>query len=294
MQVLTVANQKGGVGKTTTTVNLAASLALMGARTLVVDLEPQAQAGTALGLNIPSSEVSRSLGWALQAHVQGIETDLPGIIYDRSTLLEPFETTGVLHLLASEESTMSRAQDLLVGAGFAATPILRRMLLSLESQYDFVVIDTPPAISSLAAVGWAAGDWVVTVCFPEYATVRGAVTLAGSVKFVAKNTDNECRPQYLGAVLNKSNPPSNWKQQEVDVREGMISSGLMPFIGDIRQSDLISRSFAGGVPAVLGYTNLPPGKQYAALMQEVLTRMDTPQDQWQIAPAPFAEVESVV
>ncbi len=289
MQVLTVANQKGGVGKTTTTVNLAASLALMGARVLVVDLEPQAQAGTAIGINIPQGENSRSLGWALQAYVQGIATDLPAIIYDRSSLLEGWDDPGVLHLLASEESTMSRAQDMLVGAGFAATPILRRMLLSLEDRYDYVVIDTPPAISSLAAVGWAAGDWVLTVCYPEYATVRGAVTLAGSVKFVAKNTDQECNPQYLGAILNKSNPPSSWKQQEVDVREGMVSSGLLPFQRDIRQDDRISRSFGGGVPAVLSFANLPPGKQYASLMHEVLTRMSTPRESWVIASAPIEE-----
>ncbi|WP_370149223.1 ParA family protein [Streptacidiphilus sp. EB129] len=289
MQVLTVANQKGGVGKTTTTVNLAASLALMGARVLVVDLEPQAQAGTAMGINVPRGETCRSLGWALQAFVQGIETDLPSIIYDRSALLEGWEAPGVLHLLASEESTMSRAQDLLVGAGFAATPMLRRMLLGLDGCYDFVVIDTPPAISSLAAVGWAAGDWVLTVCYPEYATVRGAVTLAGSVKFVAKNTDNECNPQYLGAVLNKSSPPSSWKRQEVDVREGMVSSGLLPFVRDIRQDDRISRSFGGGVPAVLTFANLPPGRQYAALMHEVLGRITRPRDSWEIAPSSIEE-----
>ncbi|WP_341538468.1 ParA family protein [Streptacidiphilus pinicola] len=294
MRVITVANQKGGVGKTTTTVNMAAGLALMGKRVLIVDLDPQAQAGTAVGVNLPISESGRSLGWALQARLQGIELDLNDLIFDRSHLMGEFqEYGGALHLLACNEGSMSTAQNLVGAEGYKATPILRRMLATVADQYDYAIVDVPPAINALAAVGWAAGDWIVTLCYPEYATVKGAVTLAGSVKFVSKNTEGECNPQYLGVILNKTSPPSKWKEQEIEVRSGVVDAGLLPFVADIRTSEFISKAYGMGIPAVLTHTNHAPGQQYAALLQEMLVRMDSAVDQWRIAPAPAPATEEI-
>ncbi len=290
MRVITVANQKGGVGKTTTTVNLGAGLALMGKRVLVVDLDPQAQAGTALGVNLPVSETSRSLGWALQARLQGISLDISSLVYDRSQLMGEYqEYGGSLHLLACNEGSMSTAQNLVAAEGYKATPILRRMLVEAADQYDYAIVDVPPAINALAAVGWAAGDWIVTLCYPEYATVKGAVTLAGSVKFVGKNTEGECNPNYLGVILNKTSAPRSWKEQEIEVRAGVVEAGLLPFQSDIRSSEFISKAFGMGVPAVITHTNHAPGKQYSALLTEMLVRMDTPVSQWRIAEAPETE-----
>ncbi|GGO98736.1 ParA family protein [Wenjunlia tyrosinilytica] len=293
MQVLVVASQKGGVGKTTTTVNLAASLALSGLRVLVVDLEPQAQAGEALGLRITNDEIQRSLGLGLQMAAQGAMPDLRALRFDRTELLDGWDCDGSLHLLASEESTMSNAQNLVVAGGYKATPILRRMLMTVADDYDYVVVDTPPAIQGLSTVGWASGDWVLTVCNPEYATVKGAVTLRGSVRFVSERTQGECTPQYLGAVLDKSNPPSQWSGEEVEVRNGMVSAGLLPFLTDIRTDRRISSAFGVGMPAVIRHANHPPGKLYAALLNEVMTRMDTPPSTWETAPVIDVEPTSV-
>ena len=282
MKVIAVATQKGGVGKTSTTVNLGASLALAGARVLVVDLDPQAQAGTALGVNLSDGEqLARSLGWVLQGRLQGMPLDLPSAWYDRSELLAEWEDAGTLHLLASEESTMTSVQDIIHRKGYHATPIVRRMLLEVSDLFDFVVIDTPPAVSSLSATALAAADYVVTVCVPEYPALKGAAATRGTVAYVKDRTGGECDPQYLGAVLNRSNPPSKWKAQEVNIRNGMLDADLKPFMTDIRIDNRISDSFAYGVPAAIRFASHAPGKLYGQLMTQILERMQQPAQKWE-------------
>ncbi|MFE3553391.1 ParA family protein [Streptomyces sp. NPDC051555] len=277
-----MATQKGGVGKTSSTVNLGAGLALAGQRVLVVDLDPQAQAGTALGLNLSSEEqLARSLGWVMQGRLQGMRMDLPAIWFDRSELLADFEGAGSLHLLACEESTMTAAQDLIHKKGYQATPVLRRMLLEVASEFDFVVIDTPPAVTSMSATALAAADYVLTVCVPEYPALKGAAATRGTVRYVKDRTGGECDPQYLGAIINRSNPPSKWKMQEVNIRNGMLDTDLAPFRTDIRVDNRISDSFAFGVPAVVRYASYTPGKMYGELMVQILRRMGQPPELWE-------------
>ncbi|MFK0047949.1 ParA family protein [Streptomyces sp. NPDC090741] len=283
MIVFAVATQKGGVGKTSTTVNIGAALALFGARVLIVDLDPQAQAGTALGVNLAGQDqLPRSFGWALQARLQGMHMDTSSIWFDRTELTHIFEGTGTLHLLACEESTMTAAQDLIHKKGYQSTPVLRRMLLELSDHFDYVVIDTPPAVSSLSATALAAADFVITVSVPEYPALKGAAATRGTVDYVKDRTGGECDPKYLGAVLNRSNPPSKWKSQEVNIRNGMLGAGLAPFITDVRTDNRISDSFAHGVPAAIRYASHAPGKMYGELANQILLRTQQPPEKWEL------------
>ncbi|MER5561253.1 ParA family protein [Streptomyces sp. NPDC002506] len=282
VKIIAVATQKGGVGKTSSTINLGTALSLAGQRVLVVDLDPQAQAGTALGLNLSSEDqLARSLGWAIQGRLQGMRMDLEAIWFDRTELVASFEGAASLYLLACEESTMTAAQDLIHKKGYQATPVLRRMLLEAAGTFDFVIIDTPPAVSSMSATALAAADYVLTVCMPEYPSLKGAAATRGTVRYVKDRTGGECDPQYLGAIVNRSNPPSKWRVQEVNIRNGMLDADLAPFRTDIRLDNRISDSFAFGVPAVVRFASHAPGRMYGELMNQVLTRMRQPKEEWE-------------
>ncbi|MEW2434260.1 ParA family protein [Streptomyces caniferus] len=287
MEKIAVASQKGGPGKTTTTVNLAAGLALAGYRVLVADIEPQAQAGIALGVRLTGTDIAKSLALPLQHLAQGVPSTLRSIIIDRTELLRSRKSKGTLHLLASEQATMTNAQHILHAAGVEKAHVLRDLLAELEDEYDFAVFDTPPAVQSLNGVALAASDYALTLCNPKGATVEGAVTMRSTIRHVKDRTSGApggaSDPKYLGAVLNMAHPMGEWSTEEIDVRNQMVDAGLQPFLTEIREDSRISGSYSKGMPAVIGYARTAPGKRYARFLQEVLDRMDTPEDEWEIA-----------
>ncbi|MFJ8313329.1 ParA family protein [Streptomyces sp. NPDC094147] len=282
---MAVVSQKGGPGKTTTSVNLAAGMALAGYNVVILDIEPQAQAGSALGIRLGPQDIGMSLGLKLQVAAQGVPTSLRDIIIDRSELLEQRRSKGKLHLLASEQATMANAQHLLHAGGVEKAAVLRHLLAELEDDYDFAVFDTPPAVQSLNGVALAAADYALTLCAPKGATIEGAVAMRSTVRHVSKRTNGLADPKYLGALLNLSHPMGEWTNEEIDVRNQMVDADLLPFVTEVREDGRISGSYTKGVPAVIAFARAACGKRYAKFLEEVLDRMDTPEEDWQIAPS---------
>ena len=169
-RLMAVANQKGGVGKTTTAVNLGAALAELGYRVLVVDLDPQGNATTGLGIN----------GRNLQSSIYDVLlNDL-----DLEDCIEPTEVRNLF--LAPATIDLAGAEIELVPA-FSRELRLRRALERLNGTYDFVFIDCPPSLGLLTVNGLAAATEVVVPIQCEYYALEGLGQLLRNVELVQRN-----------------------------------------------------------------------------------------------------------
>ncbi|NYF18079.1 chromosome partitioning protein [Microbacterium sp. AK009] len=174
-RVLTVANQKGGVGKTTTTVNLAAALASLGARVLVIDLDPQGNASTALG--VPH------------------DADTPSI-YD--VLIDDFPLADIIQTSPESDNLLCAPSTIhLAGAEIELVSQVARehrlrtavddFLATTPERLDFVLIDCPPSLGLLTINAFAAGHELLIPIQCEYYALEGLSQLLGTVRMIQKH-----------------------------------------------------------------------------------------------------------
>ena len=173
-RIFCIANQKGGVGKTTTTVNLAAGLALIGQRVLLVDLDPQGNATMGSGVD---------------------KRSLPTTVYD--VLLE---SAGVRDAVQRSEAggyDVLGANRELAGAEVELVPLVRRnerlraALKAVDADYDFVLIDCPPSLSLLTLNGLCSAHGVIVPMQCEYFALEGVTDLVNTVKQVHANLNRD-------------------------------------------------------------------------------------------------------
>ena len=169
-RVLAVANQKGGVGKTTTAVNLGACLATLGYRTLVVDLDPQGNASTGLGVN-----------------PRELETSMYEVIMQDLPIDQCIEPTSVRHLFVAPASLDLAGAEIELVPAFSRELKLRRALEVVRPDYDFILIDCPPSLGLLTVNGLAAAGEVIVPIQCEYYALEGLGQLLRNVELVRKS-----------------------------------------------------------------------------------------------------------
>jgi chromosome partitioning protein len=169
-RVLAIANQKGGVGKTTTAVNLGASLAELGYRVLVIDLDPQGNATTGLGIS--------------HRNVEGSVYD---VIMNDTPVEDCVEPTSVRNLFVVPATIDLAGAEIELVPAFSRELKLRRALQEVRNDYDFTLVDCPPSLGLLTVNGLAAADDVVVPIQCEYYALEGLGQLLRNVSLVRSN-----------------------------------------------------------------------------------------------------------
>jgi chromosome partitioning protein len=169
-RVVAIANQKGGVGKTTTAVNLGAALAELGFRTLIVDLDPQGNATTGLGVN-----------------ARNLEHAIYDVLMHELPIDECVEPTSVRNLFVAPATIDLAGAEIELVPAFSRELRLRRALGDVAGDYDFTIIDCPPSLGLLTVNGLAAAGEVIVPIQCEYYALEGLSQLLRNVNLVQSN-----------------------------------------------------------------------------------------------------------
>jgi len=262
-RILTVSNQKGGVGKTTTTVNLAAALARSGARVLVIDLDPQGNASTALGVEHRADTPS-------VYDVIVNEGDIADVVQQSPEFPTLFCVPATIHLAGAEIELVS-----LVAREQRLRTQLDAYLASTEAageRLDYVFIDCPPSLGLLTINAFVAAGEVLIPIQCEYYALEGLSQLLRNIQLIEKHLNPSLKVSSI--LLTMYDGRTNLAQQVVaDVREHFPAEALRTLIP---RSVRISEAPGYGQTVISYDTNSPGSISYLEAAAE-LARRGAPQ-----------------
>jgi chromosome partitioning protein len=250
-RVLAVVNQKGGVGKTTTSVNLAAAFAQAGRKVLLIDLDPQGNA--TMGSGVDKRTLARTVYHVLLGlgELAGIRTRAERGGYD----------------LVPANRELAGAEVELVGLQARETR-LKSALERVESEYEFILIDCPPSLSLLTVNALTAAQRVLIPMQCEYYALEGLSDLVGTIKRVRAHLNPQLE---IAGLLRTMYDPRNTLSQQV-------SQQLEEHFGDKVYRTMVPRNVrlaeapSHGVPAVLWDATSKGAQAYLGLADEILAQ----------------------
>ncbi len=256
-RVVALANQKGGVGKTTTTINLGAALAEVGKKVLVVDFDPQG--GCSLGLGIEPG---------------GLEESVYNALLDRNCAVEQvILKTQVPELELLPSNIDLSAAELMLVQEVAREQTLMRVLAPLRSAYDFILIDCPPSLGLLTINALTAADGVIVPLECEYYALRGMALLMDSIERIRERLNPRLQ---IDGILATMLDPRTLHSREVLARvEEAFGDRL--FRTTIRKTIRFAEAPVVGEPILTYASNSPGAMAYRELAKEVMARVASSQ-----------------
>ena len=248
-KIVSLTNQKGGVGKTTTSVNLAVSFAVSEVKTLLIDLDPQSNATTGL---------------------EQIANEPKGTIYD--AIIRGSEAKDIITNTELKFLDMITSTNDLVGAEVELVNVMARehqlekVLKSIRKKYDYILIDCPPSHGLLTLNALTCSNAVIIPIQCEYYALEGLGQLLNTVRLVQKNLNRNL--EIEGVLLTMYDSRLNLSKQVADEVKGFFKDKIFETI--IHRNVRLSEAPSFGKPALLYDANSTGAQNYISLVEEIL------------------------
>ena len=249
-KIISIANQKGGVGKTTTTINLATSLSAINKKVLIIDADPQGNAST--GLGIPYENRS---------------PNLYELITNRELDQSAIKETQVPNLRIITSNTNLAAAEVEL-TNVEKREFVFKEILNKIKNFDFIIIDCPPALGFLTINSLVASNSVIVPLQSEFFALEGISSLMNTIKLIKENYNSELNVEgILLTMVDKRNSLSSLVEK--DVREHF---GEIVYRTTIPRNVKISEAPSHGKPALIYDVNCSGSMAYIGLAKEIINK----------------------